>query len=220
MERRYIVANRTWYRIRWIGYLLRDRLFDFWYRIDSAGIQELDGLTLKGPHHADATYYQTITMRGLRRALSSLPIDCHRYVFIDIGSGKGRVVLMASRSPFKRVIGVEFAREFHDAALKNATSMRWKRKCGAVEFVWADAVDFEFPDEPCVLFLFNPFGEAMLRGVLKNVQRSIDIHGRDIFVIYIYPKHEGAILSQPNAELLAKSPNYATYLLRARRREP
>ena len=41
-------------------------------------------------------------------------------VFIDLGSGKGRMVLAAAaRYPFKRVIGVELAEQLHEVARAN-----------------------------------------------------------------------------------------------------
>jgi hypothetical protein len=41
------------------------------------------------------------------------------FTFIDLGSGKGRALLMASAYPFKRIIGVEFMPELHRVAQEN-----------------------------------------------------------------------------------------------------
>ena len=45
--------------------------------------------------------------------------DFHDFVFIDLGSGKGRTLLMASDYPFRRIIGVELLPALHQAAQDN-----------------------------------------------------------------------------------------------------
>jgi tRNA G46 methylase TrmB len=41
-----------------------------------------------------------------------------QYTFIDVGSGKGRVLFVAAEYPFRKVIGVEFQMPIgHDGAL-------------------------------------------------------------------------------------------------------
>src|SRR3954471_2990982 len=42
-------------------------------------------------------------------------------VFVDFGSGKGRIVILAAALPFRRVIGVEFSAQLHEIAFANAT---------------------------------------------------------------------------------------------------
>ena len=42
--------------------------------------------------------------------------DFHEFVFIDLGSGKGRTLLMASDYPFRRIVGVELLPALHRAA--------------------------------------------------------------------------------------------------------
>src|ERR1700676_2771797 len=84
--------------------------------------------------------------------------DLHDFVFIDLGSGKGRTLLMASDYPFRRIIGVELLPALHLAAEENIGKYRSEsQKCFALESVCADATAFAFPAEPIVLYLFNPF---------------------------------------------------------------
>src|SRR5712691_7133679 len=39
--------------------------------------------------------------------LASIKIDFRNFTFIDLGSGKGRVLLLASDYPFRQIVGVE-----------------------------------------------------------------------------------------------------------------
>jgi SAM-dependent methyltransferase len=204
-------------RFCWFRFLkLQEQLFDPWNRIDSKGLHRLDGLTITGPNGPESPGYEAVHPRVFFLALSSLGINFSEYVFVDFGSGKGRAVLMASRYPFKKVIGVEFARELHDVAQKNLRSWRWKMKCGSVKLFWADVLEFEIPQEPCVLFFFSPFSEVMLRRVLEDILRSIKVCCRDIIILYVHPAYEQAILSLPNVEAISKSSSYGYSAYRIR----
>jgi hypothetical protein len=218
--RSFIYSHRAvrycWIKVRQIQGLIRfplswmkGWLFDTWNGIESRTEQSLDGLTIKGPHSLEATGYGALGPKIFFHALSSLRINFSDYAFIDFGSGKGQAVLLASCLPFKRAIGVEFAKELHDIALSNARSWRRKRICGRVEFVWADVLEFEIPQEPCVMYLYHPFSEFILRGVLENILRSIALFQRDLIIVYVNPAYEQAILSLPNVEPISRSLKHA-----------
>lgn len=113
---------------------IRERLFDLWNGIDTAGRQPFDDLTLRGSDGSDAGGYGPVRPRDFRRALSSLEIDHRQYCFVDFGSGKGRAILMASRYPFKKIIGIEFAKELHEAALINLRSWRWRKSAAPLNY--------------------------------------------------------------------------------------
>ena len=192
-------------------------VFDAWTGIESRGEQELDGLTLKGPHGPEATAYGPVDAEGLLRGLSSLGINFGEYIFVDLGAGKGRGVLLASRYPFKKIIGVEFAKELYDTALENAKSWRPKRKCGLIEFVWADILDFEIPPDPCVIYCYHAFSEFVLSQLLEKVLRAIETFQRDIVILYVNPVHERVIQSLPNVQMISKSLRfgYSAYRIRS-----
>jgi SAM-dependent methyltransferase len=199
----------------------RDRAFDLWYGIDSAGDASLDGLTPVGAHAADATYYGAGDPVVLRRALSSLHLDFPRYTFIDLGSGKGRIVLIAAGLPFRRVVGVEFVKEFHEIALANFR--RWpasKVKCGKVTLKCEDAATFDFPPDPVVVYLFNPFGGRLMTQVMANLAASRRERPRDIVLLYVNPKQEWVVLETPGIHLLERGKYHSAYRLAAVRAIP
>jgi SAM-dependent methyltransferase len=212
---RSLVYARPFFRDAWLGlqrskrrlqylanYGLWDWCFDKWHGLETAGFHTPADLTLKGPHANDATGYLPVRPRAFLRGLSSLPIDYSKYFFVDLGSGKGRALLLAARYQFKRLIGVEFAKELHDAAVRNASRSRFGK--GPIEFVWADVLDFDFPAEPLVLYLFHPFGAETMRALLSKVARSIAEKPRDIILMYVNPEHEEVIRSQfPDCRLLS-----------------
>jgi len=94
--------------------------------------------------------------------MQALPIRFEDFIFIDLGSGKGRSLMLASDYPFRRIVGVEYLPELHRSAELNLGRYSGEnQKCRRIECVCQDARDFEFPDEATVLYLFNPFPEPV-----------------------------------------------------------
>lgn len=175
--------------------------------------QWLDGLTIRGPHQADANTYGPVIPKTFRRVLSTLRIDHSQYVFVNFGCGKGRAVLLASGYPFKRIIGVEFAKELIEAASKNLGLWRPKKKCNAIQLVWADVLDFEIPQDPCVLYFLHPFSAVMISRVLEKARDTLKTCPRNLIIVYVNPAHDQVISALSNVEVLSRSERYryATY---------
>lgn len=134
----------------------------------------------------DAHLYDTMPARTIRSVLRSGVSDPRGRTFIDVGSGKGRVILLAAELPFERVVGVEFAPQLHAIAAANVASYRNpRRRCPRIEPVLADATRYELPSGPLVLHFFSPFGERILAQVLANVARSHAEDPRPIEVVYV-----------------------------------
>jgi hypothetical protein len=83
------------------------------------------------------------------------------------------------------VIGVEFSAELHVVAGENIRRYQSpKRRCAAVSSVCADAAFWEPPTENTVFFLYNPFGEDVMRRVLDNLRVSLERNDRNIYMVY------------------------------------
>jgi SAM-dependent methyltransferase len=108
-----------------------------------------------------------------RRAMRWLSPDGRRGVFLDCGSGKGRIVLAAACHTFRRVIGVEISPALNRVAERDLESARPRLRCRDVEFVTVDAGTYEFPDDVTCVFIYNPFREAVLAAVIENLRRSL-----------------------------------------------
>lgn len=133
--------------------------------------------------------------RQLRWALPSNSVTAQD-VFLDIGSGKGRAVLVAAKDyPFARVIGVEFVREFHDIAQSNLASVADRLRAAKVELICADLRDFEIPDDVTVMYMNNPVRGKILEHVFSSTARSLERAPRRIRLIYYNPVEEGALLA-------------------------
>jgi SAM-dependent methyltransferase len=114
--------------------------------------------------------------------------DLSGFTFIDIGSGKGRALLMASDYAFRRIVGVELVPALHRIALENLKKYHGETQlCFALESVCCDATEFAFPEEPLLIYLFHSLPEAPLRKMISTVGQSLQEHPRAAFVMYHNP---------------------------------
>ena len=168
----------------------RSRVFDWRHSVRTCGNVDLGKLTIEGENIRHGVFYQPSHPKFLFELLRALDISYERYAFIDLGSGKGRVLLVASEFPFLEVVGVEFARELHEIACDNIRRYRSaSQKARTVRSIHGDAIAFEFPLVPVVLFLANPFGPEVLVPVLRRLRASLASHPRDVIILYSAPFH-------------------------------
>ncbi len=146
--------------------------------------------------------YQPTDPQEFREVVARVEAELSQFVFIDMGSGKGRVLLMACDYPFREIIGVELQPELHRIAQENILRFEGTGNCGRVSSVCMDARDFEFPDEPLFLYLFNPFPDYVLERVIRNLRTSLRQKPRPAVVLYNTP-WEKHIFEQ--ADFLKKS---------------
>lgn len=135
--------------------------------------------------------YQPTDPAGFQRMMAAIPHDISGFTFIDLGSGKGRTLMMASEYPFGRILGVELLPELNRVACENLGVYKNEmQRCFAIESICGDARLFEFPPEPTVLYLFNPFPESGLSTVIRNLETSDQNAPRPTIVLYYNPVHE------------------------------
>ena len=127
-------------------------------------------------------------------------------VLLDLGCGKGRALLMASRHRFARVVGVELAPALARVCRRNLESFRLPRRCGAVEVVVADAADYAIPDDVTVVYLFNPFRGGLFDSVVRNILASVDRRPRRLRLIYRNAIYADRLLATGRARLVRSAP--------------
>jgi SAM-dependent methyltransferase len=180
------------------------RRFDSRLGIETEGAAEPTELTIAhGDPESGFSYVPTPLRLGLLW-LAALPPSRERFTFIDMGSGKGRVLALAASSGFGRVVGVEFARELHELASSNAIAA--SEHGVNFEPVLVDAATYRFPSGPLVVHFNNPFDESVMTNVLHNLKESYQHEPRPIVVVYQQAVHEGRKHSTRNLELLAETP--------------
>lgn len=199
--RRHGLGASLGFVLRNARYTLADRLAGKWDRqhgVDTAGSIQLGALTVVGPHRAKGNEAVCTSPRTFDFIMKSLPSDLQGHTFIDIGSGKSRTLLLASRYPFAEIIGVEFARELVEIARGNIARFRDpSRKCRALSVVEADAAAYDFPEALLVVYFYNPFSKDVFDIVLKNLVSSLERHPRNCFIVYGSSSHRAIDWARP-----------------------
>jgi len=176
--------------------------FDVEFAVRTSGL--IAGRHLESGHKHDrhATAYFGVApsvFRGLIRQWrkSRRGVKMEAFTFVDVGAGMGRAVLLASEMPFKNVLGVELHPGLAGIARKNLTAWRRHGRAGTpAKVLCGDALEFEWPDGPCVAFLFNPFGAVMMRWWLKGLAKSFKERKGELDILYVNNEQEWVLESQ------------------------
>ncbi len=172
------LAFRIWrYNPRGLLRLYRHHAFDRDLGVNTRGYRDLR--------------YEPTPADVFHEMLSRIPFDPQEFVFVDFGSGKGKVLMLAAQYPFRKVIGVELWEDLHRVAVENLAAFL-TRAAGEVRSVLMDAADFPLPEEPLVLYFFNPFPEQVLARVLANLKESLARAPRRVYVLFYAPVRRGA----------------------------
>lgn len=156
--------------------------------------------------------YQPTEPGLFHEIMANLKIDFAAFTFIDLGSGKGRTLLMAADYPFRGVRGVELLPELNRAAIENISKYHSdSQKCFSIESLCGDARTFIFPAEPTVLYLFNPLPEAGLREIVRTLERSLIDKPRTVYVLYHNPLLETVLSESAIFRKLLGTHQYSIY---------
>jgi SAM-dependent methyltransferase len=160
----------------------------------------------------DLLPYAPTKISRLKAIIQDLPIDYTDFTLLDLGSGKGRVLLMASEFPFRRVVGVEILPELHAIARKNIQQYHSAtQKSRAIVSVCSDAVTYRLPAEDTILFLCNPFHSEHLKHLLANLRESLKNHPRQLYIVYHNPMCHAVMLSCGFLDVVNKTALYILY---------
>ncbi len=171
-------------------------------RIETSQAVALADIGLGAPGRVDYRPSGWLDLRGILRRADVSEDD----VFLDLGSGKGRVVLLAARYPFSRVVGVELSPQLTEIAHRNVANCRTKLRCGKVELVNADAVDYRIPDDVSIVYMFNPFRGAVFDAAIARLIESVDRHPRTVRLIYRKPDDHDRLMRTGRFRLVRTIP--------------
>jgi len=173
-------------------------VFDRRQGIDTSRIVDL---ATDGVHTDGRIPYVPSSWRNLPSALRHIPISDDD-VFLDLGSGKGRVVLQAAKRPFKRVIGVELSEELHAVAVANLEAVRPSLACADVELIQADITAYPIPDDVTVVYAYNPVRGALFEATMNQLIASYDRRPRPMHLLYRYPREHDLVAASGRFDLL------------------
>jgi predicted RNA methylase len=172
---------------------IADLSFDWRYGTDTTRWVLEDELGAVGENQIHSVRYQPTKARPLRNLLYMLDLPRERG-FVDFGSGKGRVLLIAAQCGFQKIIGVEFSPELCERTRQNVEIFR--RSCrvtARIDVVLSDVTQYRIQPDQSIFFMYNPFRGVVMEQVVANLQRSVELAPRPIWLIYNTPLWQQAI---------------------------
>lgn len=154
---------------------------------------------------ADRSGYEATTPPHWRAVLRALPVPVDQLALVDIGCGKGRVLLLALRHPFRSILGVEANPELASVARANLVRWRGARRCAEVAVIEGDAAALVWPQGPVLVFFYNSFAGASLDALLDRLEAAHDAGTRPLLFVYSNPVEEDRVRARPRFRLHLRS---------------
>lgn len=166
--------------------------FDQRWGTETSQLANLSSLDVDRDRARYGVRYQPSSGAALEHAVAAFALDPAEYAFVDYGSGKGRVCMIAARLGFRQSAGVEFSPELCATARRNIDSfVRNGGAAQAPDIVLGDAGAFAPPAGPLLAYLYNPFAPPVLDEVVARL-RAKALAGDPVVVCYVDPRHLGA----------------------------
>ena len=182
------IVNEVIFLFRLLNNQLKNIWWDRLHNVSTSGLKKIDKQDVKSKHNNGSCFFESSGAAIFKDIIVHLNIDYSAYHFIDIGAGKGRVLLMALELPFKKITGIEFAGKLIEIANKNITCFsNLNQRCFSVECIEMDAFEYDFPDDNSVIYLFNPFNSILFDKFLDKLITSLQENGKECFIVYLAP---------------------------------
>jgi len=173
----------------------RREAFDERFGTDTSRTFQWSDLEATGPDVPPLWRYFPVMRADFDPVMNALDIRFEDFVFVDLGSGKGRALLFASDWPFRRIVGVEISPVLHAVAEHNVEVYASPtQRCDRFELVCCDAGAWRPPDESLLIYVFQPFPEDVFDRVMHNLEESLARAPRPVVVMYLNPVFERALL--------------------------
>lgn len=156
------------------------------YGINTTGADELKSLENKGIDISHSTIYMPASYDLLEEVFTKHHLKSFSH-FLDIGCGKGRSLCVAAAFGVKKLSGIDLSKEFCEAARENLLLTKQRHPKIEYRIYNNDAFYFEIEEDVDCIFLFNPFDDIIMSGVIENIEVSLEKVPRNITVIYINP---------------------------------
>jgi SAM-dependent methyltransferase len=176
-------------RSQWLQHKAQvDKAFDATHGTRTGGIEEIYDFEIVGENARYGQTHIATDPNEFAGMMDEIGVDFSSFTFVDLGSGRGRALILAAAYPFRRIIGVEFALELHRAAQENiALVIEHGLAASQIELVHGDALNYRPPNDPLIIYLFNPFSSTAVRQVATSIMESWRAAPRPIRILYMNP---------------------------------
>jgi SAM-dependent methyltransferase len=173
--------------------LIHDWWFDRQFGVQTKGKINLSSLGVKTPYlekDKRQRSYQATRVRAFRKLMATLAPHKDN-VFVDLGSGMGRMLLLAMEYGFRKAVGVELSSHLCRIARRNIEIYRENHPTRTeVEIVESDVMEYDLKDDESVYFLFNPFSDEVMGVFFEKLRLSLENRARQVWIIYNNPVYQ------------------------------
>jgi predicted RNA methylase len=161
------------------------RWFDRLHGVETSKTVARDGLTgMSAELREHAGEYIPTNPALFSRIMRKSGIEPSSFTFVDLGCGKGRIVIAAANYPFKAILGVEADAVLYAAAQDNLRRWRQSDARRRAEVVHSDARTFELPEGDLFVFMYSPFRGRIFEEVAKRLAAAAGEPGRAVVIAY------------------------------------
>lgn len=182
-----------------------DHFFDYRYGINTS-TRELEGNEKLHTTHVPSSF------KELKHSFNYLIKNCLQpkdINMVDIGCGRGRLLLYGITRGFNSVTGLELSKELAQSCLMNISKVKkiQKHNITSSEVHVLNVKDFVFRDEHNVVYIFQT--PEIIKLIIRNLQISYQNSKRKIYLIYHGSDVSEELLQKffPNFKLLHRIDN-------------
>lgn len=200
-----------------IKLILWELLFDTFYKVDTFSIAELDTLGLDEKSVAHGRRYQAsnyyLLIHAFKKIKELMEEQWKQSSLIDIGSGKGRVLLLGALEGIPRLTGLEIADDLNRVARRNIQTMAKKKNVSVDQFelITGDAASTPIPDHVTIVYLANPFDDTIMNEVLNQIEMTAERHPREILIVYMTPLHSEVFKGDRYEQIFSFNEDYIIF---------
>ncbi len=172
------------------------------YKINTVKPESLNDLTIADGDISKSSPYEALNyfiLENLLQAFCKLFPNEKR--LIDVGSGKGRVMVVAAHFGFSQIIGIDFAKELCETAQINVDKIKARFPNTFFKIYCNDILNYSIMPADKVFFLFNPFNKEMMEKFSENIDLSIKDYPRTIYCVYANPLQKQSLLERGYREV-------------------
>lgn len=159
-----------------------------------------------------SNYDEGVTQHFFSRMMERIRIPREEFTFVDIGSGKGKALMLAADHGFREIVGIEFSPSLHATAAANLQAFRVVTET-PVDFTLhcMDAREYEFSDSDIVVFLYNPFHGTAMSEFVAKLDAFIKERRRRVVVAYRTPESAESFEQSDTLNIMGANPDFVIY---------
>lgn len=155
---------------------------------------DLNKLTIINGDKSKSSRYEAVNFFLIEKLFETLPQFSSNTSIVDLGCGKGRVLLVAAHYGFTNITGIDFAVELCIEAIKNMEKVSSKFPKIKWNIINSNVIDYDIKPDDSVFFMFNPFTQDIITILLNKLENSCHQHPRSIYFLYTNPYYKEVLI--------------------------